>query len=271
MNQPNKTATPLVAESNNPNNTTNVEEGGGTMEKVTAKGQFERAYLLSTYAEVSDFTIKEHDGEVVLITNGDVDNALVLDITMKAAMDYAVSIPDHSFVYPKGESEVRAFRCVRSDGTVALPYQGDYTNVLAEAGIAVNLREMTGNRFIKPRLVRWTTAGLLRLWATRGAVSIGSASNKEIVEAARGIIKTMEFGETFDIALEDVIDNGVKGIGLKKVAKYVGRLLRPYRYFDFEPTKIAILDTPIKCFSDLPSLSSFQTTRVSPFLKIPRI
>ncbi|MCK4746312.1 MAG: hypothetical protein KAT15_04725, partial [Bacteroidales bacterium] len=86
---------------------------------------------------------------------------------------------------------------------------------------------------------KWTKLALIRAWKDSLGVGIGAGANKEMVEVSThgGLLPK------FDLNLEALIDAKAKGTNdILKAGKYLGRILRPFRFCSFDKPQINQLD-----------------------------
>ncbi len=171
-----------------------------------------------------------------------------LDIHPDLLMDYVLA-QKHSFVFPKADQ----IRLIRAWGTDGLILSG-FTNFLDAIGVQIKANgdsnQDTANPYLQKLQGRvtpkdsWSRAALIRMWAELRGISIGAGANKEIIEA-----NTFGFlSPEYNIDLEALIDTASKNI--TKAAKYLGRLLRPFRYYSLETPSLMELPMEIDAFID---------------------
>lgn len=171
-----------------------------------------------------------------------------LDIHPDYLMDHALE-HKHSFIFPKAD-QIRLIRIWDSDGL----FVSGYTEFLKVIGIDLHMpngdeveqdnRYLAQLRSTTCQPESWTRAALIRMWSDLRGISIGAGANKEIIEAHA-------FGQLdgeYSIDLEALIDSASKDI--TKVAKYIGRLLRPFRYYTMEKPTIKIRIMEVDAFID---------------------
>jgi len=171
-----------------------------------------------------------------------------LDIHPDLLMDH-VLLQKHSFVFPKAD-QIRLFRVWDENGL----FLTGYDKFLDAVGIQIEAKADdvadTSNRYLQ-QLRRgnaaaepWTRIALLKMWKALRGVSIGAGANKEIIEANT-------YGQLlpeYSIDLEALIDSASKTI--TKAAKYIGRLLRPFRYYSMGIPSIEVRSLPVDAFID---------------------
>jgi hypothetical protein len=171
-----------------------------------------------------------------------------LDIHPDLLMDYVLA-QKHSFVFPKADQ----IRLIRVWDTTGLFLSG-YTKFLDAIGVQIEAKAddvaATANRYLMQLRSDtsasdpWTRAVLLRIWENLRGISIGAGANKEIIEAhtySQPLPK-------YNIDLEALIDSASKTIS--KAAKYIGRLLRPFRYYSMEIPSFEVCSLPVDAFID---------------------
>ncbi len=171
-----------------------------------------------------------------------------LDVHPNDLMDHVLA-QKHSFVFPKAD-QIRLIRIWDTEGL----FVTGYSEFLSAVGIQIDSRSErdseTGNPYLDQLRSKsipvepWTQAVLLRMWSELRGVSIGAGANKEIIEANT-------FGElnpAYSIDLEALIDATSKEI--TKAAKYIGRLLRPFRYYSMATPSIAVELMKVDAFID---------------------
>lgn len=171
-----------------------------------------------------------------------------LDIHPEELMDYVLQ-QKHSFVFPKADS-IRLIRVWTKEGV----FINNYRDFLDELGIQIRLEPVTTATNDNPYLYalqsepqednEWSRLTLLKMWADLRGVSIGAGANKEMVEVA----VYGQLSPEFDIELEKLIDATAKDI--TKAAKYLGRILRPYRYWTMDTPSMEIQHLEVNAFLD---------------------
>jgi len=151
-----------------------------------------------------------------------------LDIHPDELMDYVLQ-QKHSFVFPKAES-IRLIRVWNHEGLFIDNYEDFLSAVQVELQTEPVDRITNDNPYFRAlqseQLTQgaWSRLVLLKMWGDLRSVSIGAGANKEMVEVA----VYGQLSPEFDIELEQLIDASAKDI--TKAAKYLGRILRPFRY-----------------------------------------
>lgn len=171
-----------------------------------------------------------------------------LDIHPDILMDHVLG-NKHSFIFPKAD-QIRLIRIWNTDGL----FVSGYTEFLAAVGIHLHMPSYDEageeNRYLEHLRSEisdpdtWTRAALLTMWADLRGISIGAGSNKEIIEAHT-------FGQLdpeYSIDLEALIDSASKTV--TKAAKYLGRLLRPFRFYSMDPPSIRTQNMEVDAFID---------------------
>ena len=171
-----------------------------------------------------------------------------LEIHPENLMDYVLS-QKHSFVFPKAD-QIRLIRIWDNEGQ----FVTGYSEFLTTVGIQIDSRSVRDSDSSNPYLSHlrsnsipeepWTRAVLLKMWMELRGVSIGAGANKEIIEVNTFGQLSPEYG----IDLEALIDATSKDI--TKAAKYLGRLLRPFRYYSMETPTMAVEPMDVDVFMD---------------------
>ena len=202
-------------------------------------------HQLCTRVEIESFKVNgDQTQHVVWGEQGGRD----LDIHPDYLMDHVLE-HKHSFIFPKAD-QIRLIRIWDKDGL----FVSGYTEFLEAIGIDLHMPNgdevEQDNRYLvqllseTPQPESWTRAALIRMWSDLRGISIGAGANKEIIEAHA-------FGQLdgeYSIDLEALIDSASKDI--TKVAKYIGRLLRPFRYYSMEKPSIKIRNMEVDAFID---------------------
>ncbi len=150
---------------------------------------------------------------------------------------------EHSFIYIKS-GEIRLIKAWLNNGRFISDYQGFLK--LLELNLDINKESESNNAFLpvfKRNMIdngQWTKSALLRAWKDVQGVSIGAGANKEMIEVSSFEHLLPEFS----INLESLIDANVKGTSqILKTGKYLGRILRPFRYCTFDKPGIHVENT----------------------------
>jgi hypothetical protein len=172
-----------------------------------------------------------------------------LEIHPDSLMDYVLS-EKHSFVFPKADQTIRLIRIWNNEGQ----FVTGFSEFLTAIGIQIDSSSVWDSESSNPYLNQlrsnsipeepWTRAVLLKMWIELRGVSIGAGANKEIVEVNTFGQLSPEYG----IDLEALIDATSKDI--TKAAKYLGRLLRPFRYYSMETPSMAVDPMVVDAFID---------------------
>ena len=171
-----------------------------------------------------------------------------LDIHPDYLMDHVLG-HKHSFIFPRAD-QIRLIRIWNTDGV----FVSGYTEFLKAVGFDLHMpigdEVDQGNRYLEnlrseiPTPEPWTRAALINMWADLRGISIGAGANKEIIEAhAFG-----QLDKEYSIDLEALIDSASKNI--TKVAKYIGRLLRPFRFYSMAAPSIEMRQMEVDAFID---------------------
>ncbi len=171
-----------------------------------------------------------------------------LDIHPDLLMDYVLA-QKHSFVFPKAD-QIRLIRVWDTDGLFLI----GYTKFLNAIGVRIEAdgggTVDTTNPYLQELQIKstlresWTRMALIKMWSELRGISIGSGANKEIIEA-----NTFGFlNPEYNIDLEALIDTASKNI--TKAAKYLGRLLRPFRYYSAVAPTVEVLPMEVDAFID---------------------
>ncbi len=172
-----------------------------------------------------------------------------LDIHPDLLMDHVLA-QKHSFVFPKAD-QIRLIRVWGTDGLIL----SGFTKFLDAVGVQIesnsNHAPDTQNLYLQQLRASsasggesWSRVLLIRIWKELRGISIGAGANKEIIEA-----NTFGFlNPAFNIDLEALIDTASKDI--TKAAKYLGRLLRPFRYYSMERPTMEVLPLEVDAFID---------------------
>lgn len=172
-----------------------------------------------------------------------------LDVHPDNLMDHVLQ-EKHSFVFPKAD-QIRLIRVWDKDGM----FISSYNDFMYALGISINSKPALNEPASNPYLVQlqgdstmykdpWTRLALLQMWGDLRSVSIGAGANKEMIEVATyGLLLPQ-----FDIELERLIDATAKDI--TKAAKYIGRLLRPFRYWTMDNPSISVRAWEVDSFID---------------------
>ena len=155
----------------------------------------------------------------------------------------------HSFIFPKAD-QIRLIRVWNTDGL----FISSYTKFLDAVGIEIETNSSehreTGNRYLQQLRSKsdvsdpWTRFVLLKMWEELRGISIGAGANKEIIE-----VNTFgQLNPEYAIDLEALIDSASKDI--TKAAKYLGRLLRPFRYYSMKTPTMEVRDLEVDAFLD---------------------
>lgn len=171
-----------------------------------------------------------------------------LNIHPDELMDHVLK-QQHSFVFPKAES-IRLIRVWSDEGM----FIDNYDDFLSALGIELQTNpvdRITGDNPYLRALQSdqrtqnaWSRLVLLKMWSDLRGVSIGAGANKEMVEVA----VYGHLNSAFDIELEQLIDASAKDI--TKAAKYLGRLLRPFRYWSMEEPSMQVRSIEVNAFTD---------------------
>jgi hypothetical protein len=171
-----------------------------------------------------------------------------LDIHPDILMDH-VLLNKHSFIFPRAD-QIRLIRIWNTDGL----FVSGYTEFLRTIGIDLHASFSGDSSPENPYLQQlrsnsdqpepWTRTALLKMWKELRGVSIGAGANKEIIEA--NTFGTLH--PDYSIDLEALIDATSKEI--TKAAKYLGRLLRPFRYYSMETPSIKRQNMEVDAFID---------------------
>ena len=172
-----------------------------------------------------------------------------LEIHPDNLMDHVLA-EKHSFVFPKADHTIRLIRIWDNEGL----FVAGYNEFLTAVGIQIDSRSVrdseTGNPYLHQLRSKsipaepWTRAVLLKMWKELRGVSIGAGANKEIIEVNTFGQLSPEYG----IDLEALIDATSKDI--TKAAKYLGRLLRPFRYYSMQTPSMAADPMDVDAFID---------------------
>ncbi|NQT64164.1 MAG: hypothetical protein HQ556_14490 [Candidatus Marinimicrobia bacterium] len=171
-----------------------------------------------------------------------------LEIHPDLLMDHVLA-QKHSFVFPKAD-QIRLIRVWDKEGLFII----GYSKFLDAIGVQIESRSTevaeTANRYLQQLRAStvpgepWTRIALIKMWRELMGVSIGAGANKEIIEA-----NTFgQLSQKYAIDLEALIDATSKDI--TKAAKYIGRLLRPFRYYSMETPSIDVRDMEVDAFID---------------------
>ena len=171
-----------------------------------------------------------------------------LDIHPDNLMDHVLG-NKHSFIFPRAD-QIRLIRIWNTDGL----FVSGYTEFLKTVGIDLHASLSDDPSPENPYLQQlrsdsdqpesWTRVALIKMWSDLRGISIGAGANKEIIEANT-------FGALhpdYSIDLEALIDATSKQI--TKAAKYIGRLLRPFRYYSMEAPLIRVQNMEVDAFID---------------------
>jgi len=171
-----------------------------------------------------------------------------LEIHPDNLMDHVLS-EKHSFIFPKAD-QIRLIRMWDNDGQ----FVTGYSEFLTAVGIQIDSPSVRGSENSNPYLQQlrsnsiptepWTRAVLLKMWKELRGVSIGAGANKEIIEANT-------FGQlnpAYSIDLEALIDATSKDI--TRAAKYIGRLMRPFRYYSMESPSFGVQNMEVDAWID---------------------
>jgi len=148
----------------------------------------------------------------------------------------------HSFVYIKS-GEIRLIKAWLKNGRFISNYPEFLKLVELSTGIGEDSE--SGNAYLslfRRNMIdnrQWNKTALIRAWKDLQGVGIGAGANKEMIEVSshRGLLSQ------FDLNLEALIDANAKGTNnILKSGKYLGRILRPFRYCMFEKPHINQLD-----------------------------
>jgi hypothetical protein len=171
-----------------------------------------------------------------------------LDIHPDLLMDYVLS-HKHSFVFPKAD-QIRLIRVWDTDGLFLTGYAEFLDAVGIQIEPAISELADTSNRYLQQLRNEntanepWTRIALIKMWSELRGVSIGAGANKEIIEA-----NTFGFLDPdYNIDLEALIDTASKTI--TKAAKYLGRILRPFRHYSMEIPTMEVLPLEVDAFID---------------------
>jgi len=171
-----------------------------------------------------------------------------LDIHPDTLMDHVLQ-NKHSFIFPRAD-QIRLIKIWNTEGL----FVSGYTGFLRTIGIDLHA-SLSGDSSPKnPYLQQlrsdsdqpesWTRVALIKMWSDLRGISIGAGANKEIIEA--NTFGTLH--PDYSIDLEALIDATSKQI--TKAAKYIGRLLRPFRYYSMEAPSITIQNMEVDAFID---------------------
>ena len=171
-----------------------------------------------------------------------------LDIHPDILMDHVLG-NKHSFIFPRAD-QIRLIRIWNTDGL----FVSGYTEFLKTVGIDLHASlsgdSSTENRYLhqlrsnSAQPESWTRAALIKMWSDLRGISIGAGANKEIIEAhAFG-----QLDREYSIDLEALIDSASSSIN--KIGKYIGRLLRPFRYYSMDKPSIEIQNMEVDAFID---------------------
>ena len=171
-----------------------------------------------------------------------------LDIHPDTLMDHVLQ-NKHSFIFPRAD-QIRLIRIWNTDGL----FVSGYTEFLRTIGIDLHASLSGDSSSENPYLQQlrsnsgqpesWTRVALIKMWSDLRGISIGAGANKEIIEA--NTFGTLH--PDYSIDLEALIDATSKQI--TKAAKYIGRLLRPFRYYSMEAPSITIQNLEVDAFID---------------------
>jgi len=149
---------------------------------------------------------------------------------------------DHSFIYIKS-GEIRLVKAWLKDGRLISDYMEFI--FLLQLSLKIANHDEPKNPYLsvfKQNMVesdKWTKQALIRAWKDSQGIGIGAGANKEMVEVSThgGLLPQ------FDLNLEALIDATAKGTSdILKAGKYLGRILRPFRYCSFNKPIINQLD-----------------------------
>ena len=171
-----------------------------------------------------------------------------LDIHPDYLMDHVLE-HKHSFIFPKAD-QIRLIRIWDTDGLFVSGYAEFLKVIGIDLQTSIGNEVALENRYLDhlradiPSPEPWTRAVLLRMYSEIRGISIGAGANKEIVEAHT-------FGQLereYSIDLEALIDSASSSIN--KIGKYIGRLLRPFRYYSMDKPSIEIQNMEVDAFID---------------------
>jgi len=226
---------------------------GQASQQTTAKPTIKRRSTMYTTilhqlfprVEIETFKINgDHSQHVIWGEQGGKE----LDIHPDTLMDHVLQ-NKHSFIFPRAD-QIRLIRIWNTDGL----FVSGYTEFLRTIGIDLHaslsgdsipenlyLQQLRSN---SDQPESWTRVALIKMWSDLRGISIGAGANKEIVEA--NTFGTLH--PDYSIDLEALIDATSKQI--TKAAKYLGRLLRPFRYYSMEAPSITIQNMEVDAFID---------------------
>ncbi|NQV38021.1 MAG: hypothetical protein HQ509_08470, partial [Candidatus Marinimicrobia bacterium] len=149
---------------------------------------------------------------------------------------------EHSFVYIKS-GEIRIVKAWLKNGSFVIDYQEFLLltklslDICEESNSTNSYLSIFSKNMINNK--QWNKTALLRAWKDSQGVGIGAGANKEMIEVSthEGLLPQ------FDLNLESLIDGNIKGTNdILKAGKYLGRILRPFRYSTFDQPQISQLD-----------------------------
>lgn len=188
-----------------------------------------------------------------MTTYGSDEKTMLDDVSREDLVHHALRQP-HSFIFVRSDG-VRLIRAFDEH----LELIDDIEQFLDLLGISLHLdtdrsqRTDVGKFYSKAmnKVSRcftdeWNTAQI-KAWQNILDTSIGAGANKEMVEVStHGHLLPQ-----FDIPLEKLIDSVSKGDNnVQKIGKYLGRLLRPFRYFTTTIPRVKTVDMEIDAYID---------------------